>query len=311
MTVLLLLLGLGVLILGGDLLVRGSAGLAVKANIPPMVVGLTVVSMGTSAPEFLVSLQAAMKGVDDIAIGNVVGSNIANIGLILGLTTLIFPLAVDRMTLTQDWPIMMSASLLLFILALDNLLSFPEGIILFTTLILFTGYLVIRTRWTGPVKVDVPETKAGRFSGYPWLIGFVAVGIVGLKFGSDWFVSGAIDIAGHLGMSPHVIGVTVVAFGTSVPELTASIIAALKKESEISLGNIIGSNIFNILGVLGLSSIFIPLKVSEVVMSSDIYWMLAVSFMLFPLMVFTGKIMRWGGALLLASYVAYIVVVLT
>lgn len=293
------------LVLGGDLLVRGASGIAVKAKVPPMVVGLTIVSIGTSMPEFLVSLQAALNGVPDIAIGNVVGSNIVNIALILGITVIICPLPVDRKTITQDWPIMMIASILLFIFGMDNLLTPAEGWILAITMFLFTGYLVIRTRWDGPddSMADVLESK---FSGYGWLILFIILGCIGLKFGSDWFVKGAIGIADFFGVSSHVIGVTVVAFGTSVPELAASVIAALKKESEISLGNILGSNIFNILGVLGISAIIIPIEVSEVVMSSDIFWMLGVAFVLFPLMVFTNKMTRWGGVALLVCYAGYL-----
>jgi len=311
MNVLLLLLGLLVLVVGGDLLVRGAAGLAAKAKIPPMVVGLTIVSIGTSAPEFLVSLQAALKGVPDIAMGNVVGSNIVNISLILGLTVLIVPLPVDRKTITQDWPVMMSASLLLFFFGLDNQVSTAEGWILTITLILFTGYLVIRTRWEGPSDTIESDQKPARFSGFGWLALFIVVGCVGLKYGSAWFVSGAVGIAELLGMSDHMIGVTVVAFGTSVPELTASLIAAFKKESEISLGNLIGSNIFNILGVLGFTAIIIPINVSEVIMQSDIYWMLGIAAVLLPLMVFTNKVTRSGGLLLVAGYVVYVFLVLS
>jgi len=309
MEYLLIVLGFAVLIAGGDFLVRGASGLALKANISPLIVGLTVVSIGTSAPELLVSIQASFAGNADIAIGNVVGSNIANLGLVLGITAIIFPLTIDRMIIRQDWPMMMTAAMLFFIFSLDNKISFTEGLILVSILVFFTVYLLFRSKWFDTdepeVEMDGLEKEAGK--SYLSLIGFVLIGCVGLYFGSDWFVEGAVIIAQSFGVSEHVIGVTLVAFGTSVPELAASGIAAFKKQSDISIGNLIGSNIFNILGVIGVTSMLSPLAVSDAVIGFDMFWMLGIAALLFPIMFFGSRISRWNGVILLSIYVGYIV----
>lgn len=303
-----LILGFAILMAGGELLVRGASGMALKANIAPLVVGLTVVSLGTSAPELLVSIQAATDGNPEISIGNVVGSNIANLGLVLGITAMIFPIAVDRLVIRQDWPMMMAASMAFFIFALDNQLSFLEGLILFVTLIFFTVYLLFRSKWFDSPQpdVDVDELKVQAEKPVYGLIFFVLAGCVGLYFGSEWFVSGAVEIAMSFGVSEHVIGVTVVAFGTSVPELAASGIAAYRKQADISIGNLIGSNIFNILAVLGITSMITPIAVADNVLKFDIFWMLGVAAILFPIMLFRSTISRWNGFLLFCIYLAYI-----
>lgn len=306
MPILFLIAGLVVLVFGGNYLVKGASGIAAKANIPPLVIGLTVVAMGTSAPELIVSLKAALSGSPDISIGNVVGSNIANLGLVLGLTCLIFPVSVDANIIRQDWPMMMIASILFFIFTSDELLSFGEGLIMFSMIVAFTVYLIFRSKWSSSPHIpsDIEIT-----SGPYWkLLLYISIGCVALYFGAEWLVSGAVDIAQHMGISEKVIGLSLVAVGTSIPELVASVIAALKKESDISLGNLIGSNIFNILGVLGLTSMIEPIKVSAEIISMDVFWMLSIAILLFPLMYFGSRIGRMNGLVLLISYAAYMAV---
>lgn len=306
MPILLLIAGLVVLVFGGNYLVKGASGLASKANIPPLVIGLTVVAFGTSAPELLVSLKAAMAGSPDISIGNVVGSNIANLGLVLGLTCLIFPVTVDPNILRQDWPMMMIASILFFIFTSDELLSFGEGLIMFSILVAFIIYLIFRAKWSS--SLHIPSDGETTSEPYWKLIVYISIGGIALYFGSEWLVSGAVNIAQHLGMSEKVIGLSLVAVGTSIPELVASVIAALKKESDISLGNLVGSNIFNILGVLGLTSMIEPIKVSSEIISMDVFWMIGIAVLLFPLMYFGSRIGRMNGIVLLIYYVAYMAI---
>jgi cation:H+ antiporter len=298
---------------GGELLVRGASGLAIKAKVSPLVVGLTVVSLGTSAPELLVSIQAATDGTPDIAMGNVVGSNIANLGLVLAITAIIFPIKIDRLIIRQDWPMMMASSLALFFFALDNKLTFLEGAILFITLIFFTVYLLFRSKWfdTPEPEVEVDDLKHEAKKTLGRLIALVLIGCVGLYFGSEWFVAGAVGIAESFGVSEHIIGVTLVAFGTSVPELAASGIAAYRQQSDISIGNLIGSNIFNILAVLGITSMITPIPITQNLMDFDIFWMLGIALLLFPIMLFGARISRANGLVLLAVYVSFVLLLLT
>lgn len=312
MEYLLLIVGFAVLMAGGELLVRGASGIALKAKVSPLVVGLTVVSLGTSAPEMLVSVQAALDGNADISIGNVIGSNIANLGLVLGITAMIFPIAVDRLIIRQDWPMMMASSLAFFFFALDGKLTFLEGLILATTLVFFTVYLLFRSKWfdTPEPEVEVDELKAQAKKTYWGLFLLVILGCIGLYYGSEWFVEGAVKIAHAFGVSEHIIGVTLVAFGTSVPELAASGIAAYRQESDISIGNLVGSNIFNLLGVLGVTSLIMPINISDSVLQFDMWWMLGIALILLPIMFFGSRVSRWNGFLLLAIYVLYIVTLL-
>jgi cation:H+ antiporter len=314
MSYLFLVLGFAILIIGGDLLVRGSSGLAIRAKISPLVVGLTVVSFGTSAPELFASIQAAFMdfpNATDISVGNVIGSNIANLGLVLGITSLIFPLVTDPQILRQDWPMVMIASLAFFFFALDGEISFIDGAIFLSSLIFLTVYLIARSMSKEKLKVlSVEELKTyekAASQGYVKLFGLIAVGCAALYFGSKLFLDGAIDIAKSYNISGHVIGVTIVAFGTSIPELAASVIAAFRKEADISIGNLLGSNIFNILGVLGITSMIKTLPVGAEVMSSDVFWMIGVAFILLPMIVFRKKIGRIDGLILLTIYIVYIV----
>ncbi|MBT8245371.1 MAG: calcium/sodium antiporter [Winogradskyella sp.] len=309
MNVLLILIGLSLLVIGGDFLVRASVGLSFKLKLSKLVIGMTVVSFATSAPELLVSIQAALDGVSDIALGNVIGSNIANIGLVLGITALISPLAIDREFYKLNWPMLMFMSFALyFFLKNDNLLSKIEGTILFIVLVLFLIVLVWDSRKkTKASIVDVVDESLAIISNFKigaWLV----IGAAGLYFGSEWLVDGAKGLAQSFGISDYAISVTVIAIGTSVPELAASVIAAIRKEKAISLGNLIGSNIFNIASVLGLTAIIKPIAVeSSKILSTNIFWMIGFSGILIPL-VFFGKrfeIGRRKGLLLFISYLVF------
>jgi cation:H+ antiporter len=299
MDYLLLLGGLAVLIVGGELLVRGAVGIASKFKLSPLVIGMTIVSFGTSAPELIVSLKAAMDGFPEIAIGNVVGSNIANIALVLGLTAIILPVPVAVATLKRDWPSMMFVSLLFFFFILDGTLNTWEGAVFVVLLLTYIVYQLKSSK-----KNDEEETEAIK---QPILLSmlFLAIGITGLAFGADWLVQGAVSIAKSFGVSEHVISVTIVAFGTSVPELVTSVMAAIKKQMDISVGNLIGSNIFNLLGVLGITAVVKEIPISEAVINNDIYWVLGTSLILLPLML-NYNIARWKGGILFVSYLLYV-----
>ncbi len=308
MSFLFIFIGFALLVVGGEFLVRSSVGLSFKLKLSKMVIGLTVVSFATSAPELLVSLQAALNGFSDISLGNVIGSNIANIGLVLGLTAIISPLVVDRDFYRFNWPVMMLFSIVLyFLLASGNVLSRIEGVILIVALVLYLFFLLKRAR---KVKIDIEGIDdslemVSNFKIIVWLI----IGGVALWGGAELLVSGAVDVAAMLGISERVISVTIIAIGTSVPELAASIIAALKREKAISLGNLIGSNIFNIGSVLGITALIQPISVaSEKLLTTDIFWMLGFAFILIPLAFIPQKFIlnRYKGAILFVPYVIFI-----
>ena len=305
MDYLLLILGLAVLIFGGDLLVKGASGIALKLNMDPMVVGLTVVSLGTSAPELIVSIKSALNGNPDIAMGNVVGSNIANLGLVLAITAIMFPIAVNRKVLRIDWPVMVFFAALAFIFGLDNLITRFEGGVLLVTLVVYIYKLLQRGKShldNGDIEIDTDTEKESMMKLILLLLG----GMVALYLGSEWFLGGAIDIGRSFNLSESVIGVTIVAFGTSAPELAASVIAAYRKETDIALGNLLGSNIFNIGAVLGTTSIISPLVIDAKIMNIDILWMLGIAGILFPLMVFKKKLSLLSGIILFSLYCIFI-----
>jgi cation:H+ antiporter len=313
MDTLMLILGLVILIVGGEFLVRGAVGLSSAMKISPLVIGMTVVSFGTSAPELLVSIQSAMSGNPGIAIGNVIGSNIANLALVLGVTVIIFPIVAEKQTKKLDYPVMIFATFLFYIFALNLHLEFWEGLVFILVLLAFTYYLIVSSRRS--TKKEIAEKKEDleelleKPSSKGMSVLFLLVGLVGLYFGSDWFVGGATGIARSFNLSDSVIGVTVVALGTSAPELVASIMAALKKQSDISVGNLIGSNIFNIFAVLGITAMVKPIAVEESVMSFDMWWMIGISLLLIPVLYFGNKIGKIKGIVLVFSYVIYIFLV--
>ena len=306
-----LIFGFVLLVIGGDFLVRASVALSLKLNFSKLVIGMTVVSFATSAPELLVSLNAALSGAPAIAINNVVGSNIANIGLVLGITAIIGSIGIDASFYRIHWPVMMLFSgMLYYFLWNDAQLSAIEGAVLFIALIAFVAYLIHGQKRTTEAtdaieEVDdalavVPGSKIGL-----WLF----IGATALYFGSEWLVKGATEIALILDVSEAVIGVTMIAIGTSVPELAASVIAAVKKEKAISLGNLIGSNIFNIGSVLGVTSIIKTIPVTEpLILSRDIFWMLlfAVSILVLALLPKRNQIHQIKGLVLVVLYGVFI-----
>ncbi len=309
MSIFYVLIGLLLLVVGGEFLVRSSVGLSFKLNLSKMVIGLTVVSFATSAPELLVSLQAAYKGLNDVAIGNVVGSNIANIGLVLGLTAIISTLTIDRDFYRFNWPVMMLFSFMLyFLLKNDEKLSQTEGIGLVAALVLYLFFLIRRARKNRHLDEDGVDEGLAQTS-YFKIVLWLAIGAVALYFGSEWLVKGATDLATAVGVSDYVISVTVIAIGTSVPELAASIISALKKEKALSLGNLIGSNIFNIGSVLGLTAIIKPITdFDEAILSTNIFWMIGFAAVLLPLAFIPKRleITRYKGFLIFAAYCVFI-----
>ncbi|MGO3707207.1 MAG: calcium/sodium antiporter [Mesonia hippocampi] len=310
MAIVFILLGLILLVVGGEFLVRSSVAISFKFKISKMIIGLTVVSFATSLPELLVSVQAAIAGSSDISLGNVVGSNIANIGLVLGITALITNIAVDRDFYRFNWPVMMLFSIVLyFCLQSGGGISRIEGIGLVIAIVLYLVLLLQRARRNPPAdateEVDEKLQYTSMFKTIVWLI----IGGVALYFGSDWLVNGAVDLAEKLGVSERVISVTMIAVGTSVPELAASVIAALKKEKALSIGNLIGSNIFNIASVLGITAIIQPIKMqSEGILTFDIWWMIGFAFVLFPLVFLPKKyeFTKYKGLLLVGAYAIFI-----
>ena len=302
----LLIGGLIVLIVAGETLVRGAVGIALKFNIPTLVIGMTIVSFGTSAPELLVSLKAALNGHPELAVGNVLGSNIANIALVLGITTMILPITVKRSTAIVDWPIMMGTTILFYIFISNKTIEWYEGVIFTIGLIAFNYYMfwsAKKQNKTEELETDIEEVK--KSSVFVNVL-FIVAGAVGLAFGANWLLDGAVQIASNFGVSEHVIGVTIVAFGTSVPELITSVVAAFKKHTDISVGNLIGSNIFNILGVVGITAMVKEIPVSLQVLTNDIYWMLGISLLVFPLMIIGFKVNRIRGFILFSAYCVYI-----
>ncbi|MDD7885236.1 calcium/sodium antiporter [Flavivirga sp. 57AJ16] len=312
MSILWVVLGFALLVIGGEFLVRSSVALSFKFSISKMVIGMTVVSFATSAPELLVSLQAALSGSPAIAINNVVGSNIANIGLVLGVTAMIGVIVVDKSFYKLNWPVMMIFSIALYyFLKNDHVLTAIEGGILFIGLVIFLYILIKKGRKdTNIEEVDEALAVVSSFKIFIWL----AIGAVALYFGSEWLVEGSKEIARSVGVSEAVIGVSLIAIGTSVPELAASVIAAAKQEKAISLGNLIGSNIFNITSVLGLTAMIKPIGITEPqILSHDIFWMLGFSFILIPIIFLPRKlqISRRKGFFLVVAYGIFMFLIFT
>ena len=311
-TIIFLVLGLVLLVGGAEFLVRGASSLAISVGISPLVVGLTVVAFGTSSPELAVSVMSAFKGQADLALGNVVGSNIFNVLFILGLSAVIVPLVVAQQLVRFDVPLMIGASLLLMLLGWDGNLSRLDGILLFLGIVAYTVFLIHQSRRESSEAVKA-EYDA-EFSGKPggsWLknIALIGVGLAGLMLGSKWLVDSAVAIAQSCGVSELVIGLTIVAAGTSMPEVATSVVAAIRGERDIAVGNVVGSNIFNILCVLGLSSIVSPagVEVSDAALRFDIPVMIAVAVACLPIFFSGYLITRGNGVMFLAFYVAYLV----
>lgn len=302
-------LGLVCLVIGAESLVRGAARLALSFGVSPLVVGLTVVAFGTSTPELSVSMQAAWIDKADIALGNVVGSNIVNVLVILGISALIVPLVVANQLIRQEVPLMIAISLLLLALAFDGLVSRLDGALFTAILVAYTVFVIRQSRRQGLASPDEPPDAATGWRGH-WITQAVLIvaGLALLVLGAHWLVDAAIGLAQHMGISELVIGLTVVAIGTSLPEIATSIVAALRGQRDMAVGNVVGSNLFNIAGVLGLSSLVAPsgVAVPASMLSFDIPVMIGVAIACLPIF-FTGNLIaRWEGGLFLAAYAAYV-----
>lgn len=318
-TVLLLLIaGLALLVLGAEALVRGASKIAIIAGISPLVIGLTIVAYGTSAPEMAVSVIASFAGQADISVGNVVGSNIFNVLFILGLSALLSPLIVAQQLIRLDVPIMIGVSILMLVFGLDGTIGRVDGIILFTLAVTYTIFQIYQSRSESNPEVQAEysqeygqQPNASDRSTKQLLInvGYILLGLVLLVLGSRWLVDSAVTIARAFGISELVIGLTIVAAGTSLPELATSVVASLKGERDIAVGNVVGSNIFNILAVLGLSGTVAPagIAVSDAALGFDIPVMIAVAIACLPVF-FTGNLIaRWEGSIFMGYYIAYTV----
>lgn len=312
MTLLLFILGLAFLILGAEILVRGASKMAAAVGIPQLIIGLTIVAFGTSAPEMATSIGGAISGQADIAVGNVVGSNIFNVLFILGLSAVIVPLCVSQQLIRFDVPLMIGLSVVLLFLCLDQRIDRIDGFLLVAGLLAYIAILAVlglrKRRGDEHSNSGIAQSRNSREE-INWLREpvLVVAGLALLVLGSRWFVSGAVSLAGYMGVSEMIIGLTIVAAGTSMPEVVTSVVAATRGARDIAVGNVVGSNIFNILGVLGLSSVVAPsgIPVSEAILAFDIPLMLAVAIACLPIFFTGGSIDRWEGALFLGYYLAY------
>ncbi len=304
--VLYLIGGLVLLFIGAEGLIRGSSNLAIKIGITPLVVGLTVVAFGTSTPELVVSLKAALLGSSSISLGNIIGSNIANIALILGVAALIRPLDVNTKVIMREIPIMIGISLLLLLLLIDGELGFFDGLVFVIGLVVYlvVNVLIARKEKNPDIDSEFNEGLKSKL-GIPVSIVLMIAGLGLLIFGANLFVKSAVAIAKMFNVSDAIIGLTIVAIGTSLPELITSIVAAYKKEADIAIGNVVGSNIFNILGILGITALIIPISIVGI-SYVDLGVMLFTAIILFPLSRTEFSISRLEGAFLLAGYAGYV-----
>ena len=314
---LLVLAGLVLLTGGGELLVRGATALAQLAGLTPAVIGLTVVAMGTSLPELVVSIIAALADQPDLTVGNVVGSNIFNTAAILGVTAMVFPLPVRGGVVRLEWPFMFVASIAALLLVRDGVLDRLEGGAFVVALVLFVAYTVhlarreVAASEEAALAEEVAErTLPRRARPVATALAVVLGGVLLLVVGGRLLVDGAVEIARGLGVSERVIGLTIVAAGTSAPELATSIVAALRRHADVAVANIVGSNIFNVLGILGLSALVTPLPISGAMIASDFWWMLGTALLILPLMYTRRQIERWEGAVLVAVYLLYVYLLL-
>ena len=306
-----LILGLSLLAVGGEFLVKGSVSLALRLKISTLVVGMTVVSFATSAPELLVSLDAALAGYSDISLGNVIGSNIANIGLVLGITALIFPLNVTNDTYKTNYPMLLGVSLAFVLLIYQfHAIQFWMGALFVLSLLIFV-FFILRSSRKKSVQAAQDDEFLEEVKSYTiWKsTTYLVLGGLALYYGADFLINGTIAIARQWGVTERVISISVVAIGTSVPELAASVVAAVRKEESLAIGNLLGSNIFNVLAVLGITSLVIDLPVGDAkIYTKDIWMMLGFVLLLYPVMRVYSKstINRLEGSVMLLAYIAYI-----
>jgi cation:H+ antiporter len=309
--------GLVLLLFSGDLLVRGAVALARRFSIPPLVIGLTIVAFGTSAPELFIGIDAALIGSDEalgIALGNVVGSNIANILLVLGLPALLYPIACRQRTVKRNTAIMGAATLVFIALCYDARLTGGEGVLLFGLIVIYLLYSALRTAHSRRRRDDVGEmaeleelTSLPR--SLPLIVAFMAIALIGLPAGAHLIITGAADLARAAGVSPSVIGLSLVAVGTSLPELATTLVAALRRQSAVALGNVIGSNIFNLLAIMGVTAMVAgrPILVESRFLHADLWIMLGASALVVPYVLLRAPMDRFSGVLFLAAYAAYVV----
>jgi cation:H+ antiporter len=303
--------GLGLLLCCGDLFVRGAVGLARHLKISPLLIGLTLVGFGTSLPELVASLEAARLGSPGIAVGNVVGSNIANILLILGLAAVIAPLRVCLPSLRMNGMVMLAASILAILVFLSGHIHRTTGVIAVALLLAYVAHAYFRERRgvSDPSLIHLAEeipNSAPRAGGLAFNVGFALLGLLGIVVGANLLVAGGIALARTFGVSEVVIGLTIVAVGTSLPELATSVIAALRKHSDVAIGNVVGSNIFNILGILGVTAMVHPIAVPQEIADFDSWIMLAATLAIMVFAVTKSQVERWEGGLLMAGYAGYI-----
>ncbi len=309
----LIVLGLALLVVGGETLLRGSVGLAKLLRLTPAIIGLTVVAAGTSVPELAVSWIAALQGKADIAVANVVGSNIFNITFIVGLCAVVRPMAITGNTIKLEYPVLVLVTLLCIVVVQDGVLNPLDAILFLVAYLWFTAYMVrlVRQQVTQAearaLDEEVTELTPEPSRPRTWVcVGLIVVGIALLGAGAQSTVTGAVQLARLMGWSERVIGLTIVSIGTSLPEIVASLMSSLRGRSDVAIGNVIGSNLFNILCILGLSGLIAPLPVQAELLTNDCWWMLGVTLLIFPLMFTRRSINRAEGAVLLAAYTIYL-----
>jgi cation:H+ antiporter len=307
MIYLFLCLGLIILLGGGKFLIDGASSLALKFGLSQGFIGLTIVAFGTSAPELLVSINAALDGKSDIAMGNVIGSNIANISLVLGISATLFPIKINSSVFKVDYLVLILSSIIFYLLSYNGVISRIEGLFLLLILVLINIYFFYKLG-----KANLSELESDLILPLPvWKsLFFLGLGIIGLYYGSDLFVESAVGIASVFGVSERIIGITVIAIGTSLPEMATSVIAAINKKTDIAIGNIIGSNIMNILAIIGATAAISPIPVSDGFLDQDFFWMLGLTFVLFPILKTGDSVSRIEGVFLFVGYFTYIFIIL-
>lgn len=311
MAILTLIIGLALLVLAGDALVRSSVSAARRMHIPPIIIGLTIVAFGTSAPELIVSVEAALNGAPGLAIGNVVGSNIANILLVLGLPAIITPIVLVEHGIRRSSIFMIAISLTLTFLAMNGEISRAEGLFLFTLLagyLTYSGIIASHARKQVSADIDLDSLQDPPLK-TPKILLFLTFGVIGLGIGGKLTTDSALDVAEMFGIADTAVGLTIVALGTTLPELATSAAAAFRKQTGVVIGNVIGSNIFNILGITGITAMLVPLEINHSIISFDIWVMIAATIIMIPLAFITRRINRIEGILMVLAYIVYTVVV--
>ena len=287
----------------------GASSFAARLGVSPLIIGLTIVSMGTSAPELVVSIKAAMNGQSALSIGNVLGSNLFNVGIILGISALIYPLAIKRQLLKFDAPVMVLTAVLFFILFIDGKLSFPEALLFVFLFLAYMAYLFV-TSLKNKHSVGEGEEIIKQYKHWAIDVLLIVLGLAGLVYGSNLLVDNAIIIAQKLGMSEALIGLTIVAAGTSMPELATSVVAALKKRSDIAIGNVVGSNIFNLLLILGVAGVIYPIETPDINIMDSLF-VVGISALLWFFMKIGTRVRRWQGVIFLGVYLVYFLIKFT